>query len=190
MGCSQKTFKLVWRCHQLLSGFLAKSLMPRVLRQSRRSLMIRVIIKWSWGLCTDLLAFTLQLRKPSARRQSDEGAVRPVIASNGVPFLQMRSVRSHSTKTTTFYVMLVCLSALIRYFLVFSFSHVYYYSMIATLSLSVVLDFEKKNIDWTEKMNMGADKIAKSQLSSDMSPAITRGADDCDIVMLARLYWN
>jgi hypothetical protein len=35
---------------------------------------------------------------------------------------------------------------------------------------------------------MGADKIAKSQLSSDMSPAITRGADDCDIVMLARLY--
>ena len=26
----------------------------------------------------------------------DEGAVRPVIASNGVPFLQMRSVGSHS----------------------------------------------------------------------------------------------
>ena len=33
------------------------------------------------GLCTDLLAFALQLRKTSARRQSDEGAVRPVIAS-------------------------------------------------------------------------------------------------------------
>ena len=29
-------------------------------------------------------------------RESDEGAVRPVIASNGVPFLQMRSVGSHS----------------------------------------------------------------------------------------------
>ena len=27
----------------------------------------------------------------------DEGAVRPVIASNGVPFLQMRSVGLHTT---------------------------------------------------------------------------------------------
>jgi len=33
-------------------------------------------------------------RKPW--RPSDEGAVRPVIASNGVTFLQMRSVGSHS----------------------------------------------------------------------------------------------
>ena len=32
-----------------------------------------------------------------SRRPSDEGAVRPVIASNGVPFLQMRSVGTHST---------------------------------------------------------------------------------------------
>ena len=31
-----------------------------------------------------------------ARRPSDEGTVRPFIASNGVPFLQMRSVGSHS----------------------------------------------------------------------------------------------
>ena len=30
-------------------------------------------------------------------KPSDEGAVRPVIASNGVHFLQMRSVGSHST---------------------------------------------------------------------------------------------
>ena len=28
--------------------------------QSRRSLMTRVIMKWSWGLCTDLLEFALQ----------------------------------------------------------------------------------------------------------------------------------
>ena len=48
-------------------------------------------------LCTDLLAFTLQLRKTSARRPSDEGAVRLIITSNGVPFLQMRSIRLHST---------------------------------------------------------------------------------------------
>ena len=34
--------------------------------------------------------------KTSARRLSDEGAVQPVITSNGVPFLQMRLVGSHS----------------------------------------------------------------------------------------------
>ena len=37
------------------------------------------------GVCTDLLAFALQLRKTSARRPSDEGAVQPVIVSNWVP---------------------------------------------------------------------------------------------------------
>ena len=36
-------------------------------------------------------------QKTSARTSSDEGAVRPVIGSNGVPFSQMRSVGSHST---------------------------------------------------------------------------------------------
>ena len=42
------------------------------------------------GLCTDLLA-------SSTRIPSDEGAVRPVITSNGDLSLQMRSVGSHST---------------------------------------------------------------------------------------------
>ena len=50
-----------------------------------RSLMIRVIMKWSWGLCTDLLVFTLKLRKTLARRPSDGGAVQPVIVSNEGP---------------------------------------------------------------------------------------------------------
>ena len=62
IGCGQKSSKLVWRCLQLLSGFLAKGYLPRVSRQSRRSLMIRVIIKWSQGLCADLLEFALKLR--------------------------------------------------------------------------------------------------------------------------------
>jgi hypothetical protein len=95
MGCSQISFKLVWWSHQLLSGILTKDHLPWVSCQSCRSLMLRVIMKWSRGLCTDLLAFVLQLRKSlktSARRLSDEWAVRQVIASNGFPFLQMWSV--------------------------------------------------------------------------------------------------
>ena len=45
IGCGQKSFKLLWRCQQLLSGFLAKGHLPRLSLQSRRSLMIRVIMK-------------------------------------------------------------------------------------------------------------------------------------------------
>jgi hypothetical protein len=37
--------------------------------------MIRIIMKLSRGLGTDLLAFALELRKTSSRRPSDEGAV-------------------------------------------------------------------------------------------------------------------
>ena len=78
MGCSQRSCKLVWRCHQPLSGLLAKDHLPRVLRQSRRSLMIRLILKWSQRLCTDLLEFDYdwgETRKTSTRKQSDEGSV-------------------------------------------------------------------------------------------------------------------
>ena len=35
MGCGQNSCKQVWRCHQLLSGFLANVYLPRVPRQSR-----------------------------------------------------------------------------------------------------------------------------------------------------------
>ena len=37
MGWGQKSFKLVWQCHQLLSRFLVKGHMLRVSRQSRLS---------------------------------------------------------------------------------------------------------------------------------------------------------
>ena len=43
------------------------------------------------GLCTDLLEFALQLRKTSASRPSMK-VVLPVIPSNEVPYLKMRSV--------------------------------------------------------------------------------------------------
>ena len=88
-GLRPTNFQLVWWCHQLLSGFLAKGHLPRVSCQSRRSLVIRVTITWSWGLCTDLLAFVYSWGKPQktlARRPSEEGAMWPVIVSNGVPF--------------------------------------------------------------------------------------------------------
>ena len=90
-----KTFQLVGRCYQLLSGILAKGHLPRVSLQSRQSLMIRVIMKLSRGLCTDLLAFASRLRKSLARTPSAR-AVRPVIASNEVPSIQIKSVGSYS----------------------------------------------------------------------------------------------
>ena len=37
MGCEQKSFKLVWQCHHLLSKFLASGHLPRVSLQSRLS---------------------------------------------------------------------------------------------------------------------------------------------------------
>ena len=59
---------------------------------------------WQWNEPGSCAQFSWHLpyswgkpQKTSARRPSDEGAVRPVIASNGAPFLQMRSVGSHST---------------------------------------------------------------------------------------------
>ena len=58
--------------------------------------MIPGVVHRSPGMCLAAEENPGKPRKTSARRPSDEGAVRPVIASNGVPFLQMRSVGSHS----------------------------------------------------------------------------------------------
>jgi hypothetical protein len=49
------------------------------------------------GLKKNLLTFALRLRKTSARRPSDKGSVLPVIASNRIPYLQMRSTAPLST---------------------------------------------------------------------------------------------
>ena len=95
IGCGQKSFTLVRRCQQLLSGLLAKRYAPSVTSITSVA-NDRVTMKWSRRLCTDLLAFSLQLRKTSARRPSMK-AVLQVIPSNGVPYLHMRSVGSHIT---------------------------------------------------------------------------------------------
>ena len=56
-----KSITLVWRCHQLLSGFLAKGHLPRMSRKWRLS--EKDDMSWSRRLYTDLLAFALRLRK-------------------------------------------------------------------------------------------------------------------------------
>ena len=65
----------MWRCNLFRSGFLANSNFPRVARQSANEKGDNEMIH---GLCTDLLAFTLRLRKTpenSNRRPSDESRV-------------------------------------------------------------------------------------------------------------------
>ena len=90
-AAAKKCFKLVWWCHQLLSGFLGKDHLPRVACQSRLSAnnksdneMIPGVMHRSPGIYLSVRTQLIQ-------------AVRPVIASNEVPYLQMRSVGSQST---------------------------------------------------------------------------------------------
>ena len=71
-GLRQISFKLVWRCHQLLSGFLSKDSECHISHVCW--LMIR-IMRWYQGLWTDLLVCALRLSKISARRPSDKGCV-------------------------------------------------------------------------------------------------------------------
>ena len=87
----------MWRCHQLLSGVLGNGHLPRVQRQSRLSasdkgendIIQRTLVQISWHLTYSRGT----LRKTSARGPSMR-AVRSVIASNGVPYLQLMSVGS------------------------------------------------------------------------------------------------
>ena len=58
MVCGQKSFKLVWRCHQLLANVHLSRLPDE-----------EAIMRYQ-DLHTDLLAFTLQVRKPSIMRPS------------------------------------------------------------------------------------------------------------------------
>jgi hypothetical protein len=64
--------------HQLLSAFLEKDHLPRVSRLARLSANDEGDNETIPGLCTELLEFTLGLRKSpdkSTRRPSDEGYV-------------------------------------------------------------------------------------------------------------------
>jgi hypothetical protein len=95
MDCDQKIFKLVWRCHHLLSGFISRGHLPWVSRQSRLSAndgdneMVPRPVHRSPEIC-----LTDEENPPEilSKETNEED-----IASNGVPSLQMRSIASHST---------------------------------------------------------------------------------------------
>ena len=78
IDCSQRSLKLVWLCHQLLSRFLAKGHLPQVSHLPAND---KVGNEMKPGLCTDLLAFTLQSRKTSARsaKSSEMGSFTPPV---------------------------------------------------------------------------------------------------------------
>ena len=63
LSMEPKSFKLVWRYCQILSGFLVNGHLPRVSRLSRFSANDKDDKIWYLGLCTHFLAFTLQIRK-------------------------------------------------------------------------------------------------------------------------------
>ena len=64
-GLWPKKIQLVWRCHQLLSGFLAKGYIPRVTSVTNDKGDNEIL-----GLCADLLAFSLQPRSVGSHSTS------------------------------------------------------------------------------------------------------------------------
>ena len=64
MSCGQKSFKLAWLCHQLLSRILAKCHLSRMSHQSCLSANDKDDNEMIPGAVTDNLAFTFQHRKP------------------------------------------------------------------------------------------------------------------------------
>ena len=83
---------LVQRCYQLFPNILSNGYFPRMLLQSHR-----IKIRWNRELWTDIVAFTLRVKKTQKKISQDTyERFSPVITSNDVPQLQMRSLRSQS----------------------------------------------------------------------------------------------
>ena len=98
MGCGQrKRLKLVWRCQQLLSRLLAKGQLPRVSRLSDNDKDDNKMIPGAVHRSPSIWLRTEEYSGKPQLRDRVMKAVRSVIASNVVHFLQMRSVQSHST---------------------------------------------------------------------------------------------
>ena len=100
MGCSQKSFKLVWLCHQHLPGFLAKDYLPRVSRQSSLSAKDNCGNEMKPGAIHRSPGIYLTADENPGRSQLGDRlikATRPVISSYVVFYLQMTSAGSHNT---------------------------------------------------------------------------------------------
>ena len=99
MGCEQKNCKLAWLDHQLLFAFLANDHLPECHVILVGQLMIRVImnIPGTVHKSSDIYLISEENPQTSARRPTILKAVRSFIASDGIPYLQMRSVGSQST---------------------------------------------------------------------------------------------
>ena len=95
IGCGQKCCTQVWRCHSSCSGSYPRATCSECHVSKVGRLMIWVIMIWYKGLCISWLRYYGWENPPktSARRSSMKG-MRPVIASNGVPYIQMSSVGS------------------------------------------------------------------------------------------------
>ena len=97
MGCGQKSFKLLWRCHKLLSEFKANGYLPRVSRQSRLSANDKDDYEMIPGSVHRSTGIYLTAEKNPGKSHLGRPSVRPVMASNGVLHLQMTSLGSYNT---------------------------------------------------------------------------------------------
>ena len=92
-GLRPKIFKLVWQCHQLLSVFLAKGHLIRISRQSRRLPKDKAKNQIIPGAVHRSPGIYLTTEENSGKPQLGDSlrkAMRSVIVSNGVPYLQMK----------------------------------------------------------------------------------------------------
>ena len=99
MICGEKSFKLVWRCHHILSRFLANGHLPRVSRQSLLSSNVKGDNKIKSGAVHRSSGIYFWAEENPRRSQLGDRlmkAVRPVIASNGVLYLKISSSESQS----------------------------------------------------------------------------------------------
>ena len=87
-GLQPKKSWLVWQCHQIP---LLWALYLKCHDSHICLLLIKVIMRWYWGLVH---------RSPDIYLIAEERlmkAVRPAIASNGISYIQLRSIGSHCT---------------------------------------------------------------------------------------------
>ena len=99
MSSGQKRFMVMRSCHQLLSAFLANGHLPRLSCQSS----LTDNDKGDNGVKQETVhrspCIYLTVEENPRKPQLGEGMMKvvlPIIASNGIPYFQMKSAGSHS----------------------------------------------------------------------------------------------